>query len=68
MIFDRPYFVGETYGAQDRYVQEIRDRSLTNVRNLDKRPTKQFKGKNDNHHPHCDALVITVMMPTITCT
>ena len=40
---------------------------------MDKWPTKQVKGKNDDitfresdahlvHHPHCDALVITAMM------
>ena len=49
------------------------DRLLTNVHNLDKRPMKQFKGKNDDitfrdsdahliHHPYYDALVITIMM------
>ena len=46
---------------------------LTNASNLDKRPTKDFKEENDDitfsdsdahliHHPHFDALVITVMM------
>ena len=46
---------------------------LTNVNNLDKWPTKHFKGENDDitfkdsdahlvHHLHYDALVITVMM------
>ena len=40
---------------------------------MDKRPTKQYKGENDDvtfkesdahlvHHPHCDALVIKEMM------
>ena len=60
-------------GAQDHYVRETRDRPLTNVNNLDKRPTKHFKGENDYmtfrdcdahlvHHLYCDALVITAMM------
>ena len=60
-------------GAQDFYVREIRNRSLTNVNNLDTRPAKHFKGEIDNitfrdsdahrvHHPNCDALVITAMM------
>ena len=60
-------------GAQERYVRETKERPLTNVHNVDKRPTKQFKGENDDitfsesdahlvHHPHYDALVITVMM------
>ena len=46
---------------------------LTNVHIVDKRPTKQFKGENDDitfkesdahlvHHLHCDILVIKAMM------
>ena len=72
-IFSRPHFIEDTRGAQDCYVLETRDRLLTNVNNLDKWPTKHFKGENDKisfkdsdahlvHHPHYDALVITTMM------
>ena len=72
-IFDGPHLAEETCGAQDRYVWETRDKPFTNVNNLDKQPTKQFKGENDDitfreidgqliHHPHCDAMVITAMM------
>ena len=60
-------------GAQERYVQEMKERMLTNVHSVDKRPSKQFKGENNDitfresnahliHHPYCDALVIMVMM------
>ena len=56
-----------------RGARETRERSLTNVNNLDKQPAKHFKGENDDitfsysdahlvHHPHCDALIITAMM------
>ena len=72
-IFYEPHFTKETRGPQDRYIREIRDMPPTNVNNLDERPTKYFKGENDDitfrdsdahlvHHPHCDALVITAMM------
>ena len=50
MIFDGPYFAWETRGAQDCYIWETRDRSLTNANSLDKRPTKQFKGEKRQHH------------------
>ena len=60
-------------GARDHYAQETKERSLTNVDNLDKWPVKHFKGENDAitfsnsdarpvHHPHCNALVITAMV------
>ena len=60
-------------GAQERYVRGTKERLLTNVHSVDKQPTKQFKGENDDitfresdahlvHHPHCDGLVITMMM------
>ena len=60
-------------GARDCYAQETKERLLTNVDNLDKRPIKHFKGENDDitfsdsdahhvHHPRCDALVITAMV------
>ena len=73
MIFGRPHFAGEMRGAQERYIRETKERSLTNVHSVDKQPAKQFKGENDDitfkendahlvHHPHCDALVITAMM------
>ena len=52
---------------------ETKDRPLTDVHNVDKRSTKQFKGENYDitfkesdahliHHSHYDALVITAMM------
>ena len=73
IIFGGPHFAGETCGAQDHYARETKDRSFTNVDNLDKRPVKHFKGENDDitfsdsdahhiHHPHCDALFISVMV------
>ena len=51
----------------------MKERPLTNVHDVDKRPTKQFKGENDDitfresdghliHHPYYGALVVTVMM------
>ena len=51
----------------------MKSRPLTNVHSMDKRPTKQYKGENDDitfkesdahlvHHPYCVALVIIVMM------
>ena len=51
----------------------MKERPLTNVYSVDKRPVKQFKGETDDitfresdahliHHPHCDALVITAML------
>ena len=72
-IFGRPHFTGQMRGAQNRYVREARDRSLTNTDSLDKWPTKQFRGEVDDitfsdrdvcyvHHPHCDALVFTAMV------
>ena len=65
--------MGETSGAQDHYVRETKDRPLINIHNVDKWPTKQFKGENDDitfrqsdahlvRHPYRDALVITTMM------
>ena len=59
--------------AQERYVQEMKERLLTNVHSVDKRPVKQFKWETNDitfresdvrlvHHLHCDALVITTMM------
>ena len=73
MIFGGPHFAGETHGVQDRYIRETKKRPLNNVHRVDKWLTKQFKGENDDiifresdanlvHHPHCDALVITMMM------
>ena len=73
IIFGGPHFARETRGAQNCYVREARDKSLTNIDSLDKWPTKQFKGEVDDitfsdryarhvRHPHCDALVITAMM------
>ena len=77
-IFGGPHFARETRGAQERYIRETKSRSLTNVHTMDKRPTKQCKGENDNitfkesdvhliHHPHCDAHVVKAMMATM-CT
>ena len=51
----------------------MKERPLTNVDNLDKRPAKNFKGEDGDitfsdsdarrvHHPHCDALVIATMV------
>ena len=66
-------YARETRGARDCYTQEMRERSLTNVNNLDKHHVKHFKGKNDNitfsysnahrvHHLHYDALIIIAMV------
>ena len=72
-IFGGPHFAEETRGAQNRYVREARDKLLTNVDSLDKRPAKQFRGEVDDitfndkdahhvRHSHCDALVIKAMI------
>ena len=39
-IFGGPHFVEEKREAQDRYVQEMKDRPLTNVHSVDKWPAK----------------------------
>ena len=39
-ILDRPHFTRETREAQERYVQETKERPLTNVQSLEKRPAK----------------------------
>ena len=73
MIFGGAHFTREICGAQECYVRETKERPLTNVHSMDKRPVNQFKGENDDitlrendahliHHSHCDALVITVMI------
>ena len=60
-------------GEQDHYVRKMKDRPPTNIHSVDKRPAKPFNGENDDitfresdahlvHHPHCDALVITIIM------
>ena len=75
----RPHFAGETCSARDCYAQETKERSLTNVDNLDKWPVKHFKGEKDDitfsdsnarhvHHPHCNGLVITTMVANNMCT
>ena len=72
-IFGGLHFVGETRGPQEWYVRDTKWRPLTNGHRMDKLPTKQYKGENDDitfkesdahlvHHPHCDALVIKAMM------
>ena len=68
-IFGGPHFIEETRGAQNRYLQEARERLITTTNSSDKRPAKQFRGEMDDitfserdvHHvchPHCNALVI----------
>ena len=72
-IFGGPHFAGETRGAQERYVREMKTRPLTNVHTVDKWPVKHCNGENNDitfkdydahlvHHPHCDALVVKAMM------
>ena len=68
-----PHFTGETRGAQNGYVREAREGPLRNTDSLDKRPANLFRGEvddvtfseRDTHHilhPHCNALVIKVMI------
>ena len=71
-IFGRLHFAGETRGAQNHYVRKAKEKPLTNIVSLNKRPAKQFREEVDNitfsdrdahhiRHPHCDALVIMAM-------
>ena len=38
--FGEPHFALEMRGAQDHYVREMKDKPLTNILSVDKRPTK----------------------------
>ena len=72
-IFSEPYFTGETRGAQNCYLQEVREGPITTTNSSDKRTARQFRGEMDDitfsekdthhvRHPHCDALVIKIMI------
>ena len=73
LVRSGPHFAGETLGAQNRYLREVKERSVTTASSLDKRPAKQLRGemedvtfseKDGRHvrHPHCNALVIKAMI------
>ena len=47
-IYGGPHVGGESRNAKDRYVNEARQKPLTNVNNLYLRPPKMFKGEAAN--------------------
>ena len=72
-IFGRPHFTRETQGAQNRYLREAREGSITTVSSPDQQPAKQTRGEVEDitfserdmllvRHPYCDVLVIKVMI------
>ncbi|XP_074365409.1 uncharacterized protein LOC141706557 [Apium graveolens] len=72
-IFGGHPFVGDSNRALERNVKEARHPPLTNIHSLEDRPPKVFKGESADitfkekesrwvHHPHNDALVITMLI------
>ncbi|XP_074327189.1 uncharacterized protein LOC141665106 [Apium graveolens] len=75
-IFGGHPFVGDRNRALERNAIEARHPPLTNIHSLEDRPPKIFKGKSADitfreresrwvHHPHNDALVITMLIGAI---
>ncbi|XP_074346618.1 uncharacterized protein LOC141685413 [Apium graveolens] len=73
VIFGGHPFVGDSNRALERNVREARHPPLTNIHSLKDRPPKIFKGESADitfreresrwvHHPHNDALVITMLI------
>ncbi|XP_074355656.1 uncharacterized protein LOC141695297 [Apium graveolens] len=72
-IFGGHPFVGDSNRALERNAREARHPPLTNIHSLEDRPPKVFKGESTDitfkekesrwvHHPHNDALVITMLI------
>ncbi|XP_074377813.1 uncharacterized protein LOC141719323 [Apium graveolens] len=72
-IFGGHPFVGDNNRALERNAREARHPPLTNIHSLEDRPPKIFKGESADitfreresrwvHHPHNDALVITMLI------
>ncbi|XP_074336100.1 uncharacterized protein LOC141673268 [Apium graveolens] len=72
-IFGGHPFVGDSNRALERNAREARHPPLTNIHSLEDRPPKIFKGESADitfkekesrwvHHPHNDALVITMLI------
>ncbi|XP_074359639.1 uncharacterized protein LOC141699684 [Apium graveolens] len=72
-IFEGHPFVGDSNRALERNAREARHPPLTNIHSLEDRPPKVFKGESADitfkekesrwvHHPHNDALVITMLI------
>ncbi|XP_074352571.1 uncharacterized protein LOC141691711 [Apium graveolens] len=75
-IFEGHPFVGDSNQALERNAREARHPPLTNIHSLEDRPPKIFKGESADitfreresrwvHHPHNDALVITMLIGTM---
>ncbi|XP_074336076.1 uncharacterized protein LOC141673245 [Apium graveolens] len=75
-IFGGHPFVGDNNRALERNSREARHPPLTNIHSLEDKPPKIFKGKFADitfrekesrwvHHPHNDALVITMLIGTM---
>ncbi|XP_074324202.1 uncharacterized protein LOC141661118 [Apium graveolens] len=75
-IFGGHPFVGDNNQALERNAREARYLPFTNIHSLEDRPPKIFKGESDDitfreresrwvHHPHNDALVITMLIGTM---
>ncbi|XP_074324118.1 uncharacterized protein LOC141661036 [Apium graveolens] len=72
-IFGGHPFVGDSNRALERNTREARHPPLANIHSLEDRPPKIFKGESADitfkekesrwvHHPHNDALVITMLI------
>ncbi|KAL8155584.1 hypothetical protein AgCh_000826 [Apium graveolens] len=72
-IFGGHPFVGDSNRALEKNAREARHPTLTNIHSLEERPPKVFKGESADitfkekesrwvHHPHNDALVITMLI------
>ncbi|XP_074363494.1 uncharacterized protein LOC141704042 [Apium graveolens] len=72
-IFGGHPFIGNSNRALERNAREARHPPLTNIHSLEDRPPKIFKGESADitfreresrwvHHPHNDALVITMLI------
>ncbi|XP_074359969.1 uncharacterized protein LOC141700091 [Apium graveolens] len=72
-IFGGHPFIGDSNRALERNAREARHPPLTNIHSLEDRPPKIFKGESADitfreresrwvHHPHNDALVITMLI------
>ncbi|XP_074373631.1 uncharacterized protein LOC141713979 [Apium graveolens] len=72
-IFGGHPFVGDSNRALEKNAREARHPPLTNIHSLEDRPPKVFKGESADitfkekesrwvHHPHNDALVITMLI------
>ncbi|XP_074361977.1 uncharacterized protein LOC141702174 [Apium graveolens] len=72
-IFGGHPFIGDSNRALEKNAREARHPPLTNIHSLEDRPPKVFKGESADitfkekesrwvHHPHNDALVITMLI------